>query len=265
MYLRLTFALTVAFLARPVFGHDFWIEPSTFRPALGTPVQVYLRVGEHFAGDPVPRNPSLIERFAVVNHGEEVALPGRYGMDPAGEMTPASAGPHWLVYESRASFVELQPEAFHAYLREEGLEAIVGRREQLGESGKNAKEAFFRGAKSLVCAGDELAAGAPAAAGLAVEIVAESDLCAARAGGWLSFRVVFRGEPVANALVVGLLREDPDARLTARSDAAGRVELRLERPGAWLVKAVHMVRAEAGASVDWESYWASLTFELPAP
>jgi hypothetical protein len=28
----------------------------------------------------------------------------------------------------------------------------------------------------------------------------------------------------------------------------------------WLVKSVHMI---PGAKADWESYWASLTFELP--
>ena len=31
----------------------------------------------------------------------------------------------------------------------------------------------------------------------------------------------------------------------------------------WLVKAVHMVQAPAGTDADWESLWASLTFEIP--
>jgi hypothetical protein len=37
----------------------------------------------------------------------------------------------------------------------------------------------------------------------------------------------------------------------------------LSKSGAWLVKAVHMVPARADAGADWESVWASLTFELP--
>jgi hypothetical protein len=29
----------------------------------------------------------------------------------------------------------------------------------------------------------------------------------------------------------------------------------------WMIKAVHMVPAPAGTGADWESVWASLTFE----
>jgi hypothetical protein len=30
----------------------------------------------------------------------------------------------------------------------------------------------------------------------------------------------------------------------------------------WLIKAVHMIPAPSGANADWESFWASVTFEL---
>jgi hypothetical protein len=29
----------------------------------------------------------------------------------------------------------------------------------------------------------------------------------------------------------------------------------------WLIKAVHMIPAPAGTNAEWQSYWASLTFE----
>jgi len=32
----------------------------------------------------------------------------------------------------------------------------------------------------------------------------------------------------------------------------------------WLVKAVHMIPLPKDGDADWESFWASLTFELPA-
>ena len=53
-----------------------------------------------------------------------------------------------------------------------------------------------------------------------------------------------------------------EARVSARSDAAGRVQLRLSEAGPWLIKAVHMVPAPAGTERDWDSFWASLTFQL---
>jgi uncharacterized GH25 family protein len=48
----------------------------------------------------------------------------------------------------------------------------------------------------------------------------------------------------------------------ARTDAKGRVTLRLAHAGFWLIKAVHMEAAPADAGVDWESWWASITFDL---
>jgi len=39
--------------------------------------------------------------------------------------------------------------------------------------------------------------------------------------------------------------------------------LGLPRPGVWLVKVVHMVPAPKDTGADWESLWASLTFEIP--
>jgi hypothetical protein len=52
--------------------------------------------------------------------------------------------------------------------------------------------------------------------------------------------------------------------VSARSDKDGRVRLRLPHAGMWMVKAVHMIPAPAGTQADWQSFWASLTFDLPA-
>ncbi|HEY8849582.1 MAG TPA: DUF4198 domain-containing protein, partial [Thermoanaerobaculia bacterium] len=73
--------------------------------------------------------------------------------------------------------------------------------------------------------------------------------------------VLFEGKPVANAFVTAIHRDDPAARVSARSDASGRVTLSLPRSGVWLVKSVQMIAAPAGSNADWESLWASLTFE----
>ena len=52
--------------------------------------------------------------------------------------------------------------------------------------------------------------------------------------------------------------------MQVRSDARGGAALRLSASGIWLIKAVHMVRLENHPKADWESYWASLLFELRA-
>ena len=37
-------------LAAPAAAHDFWIEPSNFRPAVGAKVPLRLLIGQDFAG-----------------------------------------------------------------------------------------------------------------------------------------------------------------------------------------------------------------------
>jgi len=52
------------------------------------------------------------------------------------------------------------------------------------------------------------------------------------------------------------------SRQVQRTDREGRVTFRLARPGVWLIKAVYMKEAPSGVDTDWESIWASLTFEV---
>jgi uncharacterized GH25 family protein len=94
--------------------------------------------------------------------------------------------------------------------------------------------------------------------------VPEASPAGLRPGADLPVRLLFQGKPLAGALVVAIPRDGPEAKVAARSDARGRVRLRLPRGGDWLVKAVHMVPAPRETGADWESFWASLTFRLPA-
>ena len=62
----------------------------------------------------------------------------------------------------------------------------------------------------------------------------------------------------ATATAAGLSLGTKEAR---RSDANGRVDIRLQQKGLWLITVVYMQRAAEIPSVDWESFWASLTFD----
>lgn len=242
-------------LAGPATAHDFWIEPSSFRPSPGERIAVRLRVGERLQGDPVPRNPERIERFAAVGPEGVAEVVGVAGSDPAGWAVPAGPGLHWIVFDSNHARVELAGPKFDEYLAEEGLERIRGLR-KAGEG--PVREIYSRCAKSLLRVG-EGSAGYDRALGLELELIPERDPYGLKPGEALPVRLLYRGEPLDGALVVALSN---DGRVSART-SGGRVSLTLDRPGLWLVKAVHMVPAPEGSGAEWESLWASLTFDLP--
>ena len=255
-------ALLLAIGGTAVAAHDMWIEPTGFLPTVGRTVGFRLRVGQDFLGDPLPRDPSLIDRFVVLDGDTTTPVVGRDGADPAGLMRVGAAGLFVVAYHSKPSPVVLQAPKFNQYLKDEGLEAIAALRAKSGDSNAEAREVFVRCAKSLLLAGPASEAQRDRVVGMPLELVAERNPYLLASGQSLAVRLLYKDRPLAGALIVALNQRDPMARVAARSDKNGRVQLRLSEPGPWLVKAVHMIPAPAGTDSQWESFWASLTFEL---
>lgn len=255
--------VAVLFLpALPALSHDFWIQPSSFHPAVGSELAVSLKVGEHFCGEPVPRMDPLIARFVLASASGETPVGGLPGTDPAGFARIGSPGFLLIGYRSNRSPITLEPEKFEKYLADEGLDGVLKARAERGEHGKPGVEVYSRCAKSLIAANGDGGSGFDRVLGLTLEIIAEDDPFKLR-GGAMRFRVLYEGKPLAAALVKAIAFDDRDSTLALRSGADGRVSFRLPRRGIWLVKVVHMVPAPRETGADWESLWASLTFEIP--
>lgn len=246
--------------AGPLRAHDLWIEPSTFHPSEGQTVAVGLRVGQNFVGDPVPRFSRAIEQFVVRQGGTEQEISGNENIDPAGWLRADGTATAMIVYRSQPSYIELAADKFEDYLRLEGLDRIIDMRTERGERAKPGHEYFSRYAKALLT-GERTSPAVTQPLGLTFEIVPDVDPTTGAAP--LRGRVLYRGKPLAGALVVALWRNDPSVRLTLRSDAQGAFTFVLPRAGVWLVKSVHMVRDWFFSRADWDSLWASLTFETP--
>lgn len=252
----------ILFGTSTLFAHDFWLEPSSFRVEPGASVELRLRVGEHFTGEALPRNPAMLAQFIVVGPDGIRTVPGRNGKDPAGVLTLLQSGVAVVGYRSRHSFVELESDAFDAYLAEEGLDHIVAVRATRKQSDLRVRELFSRCAKTLLQAGSAGSSGHDRILGFTLELVPEQNPYAMRAGDSLPVRLLYQRQPLEGALVVAINSGAPREKVSARSDPDGRVSLLLAREGTWLVKAVHMIPAPPGSAAEWESLWASLTFEL---
>src|SRR5262245_24748521 len=251
----------VGLLAAAALAHDFWIEPAKHRVAKGDTVALPLRVGDDYPGEPVPRDELRIEKFAVLGPDGEAVVKGEEGKDPAGSVTLAKDGIYAVVYRSKRRSIELAAAKFEKYLRDEGLDHIVKLREERKESDKPGHEVYSRCAKALIRCGDA-AEGFDRVAGLRCEIVPETNPFTAKPGDALTFRVLFESKPLEHGLVVARTDADFKHTVSGRTDAAGRVKLTLDRDGAWMVKCTHMVAAPAETAMDWESLWASVTFDI---
>jgi uncharacterized GH25 family protein len=246
-------------------AHDFWIEVSDVQPPAGTAVRVHLKVGEHFAGEPVRRNNARIERFVTTGPDGEREVLGADGAAPAGIVRFERPGVWAIGFQSRPSALQLEAGAFERYLQEEGLEHVLRDRQRRGEQHSVGRERFVRSVKALVRYGGSMPnTGYDRQLGLPLELVPETDPFSTAQS--LSLRLTYLGRPLKGALAFALLKDDVNAGrgkvvLRVRTDDTGRLRVPLER-GLWLIKAVHMVRVDQ-PDADWESVWTSLTFSVP--
>ena len=254
--------------AGPASAHDYWIEPSIFRLEPGARVLFYLRVGEHFSGEPATFSMERTTQFRIDSSSRQFdVLPLRH--DPAGMARLRDGGLQVVSYENTPSYLELPADKFNAYLQAEGLKSTLQAREESGTSDQPGKEAYSRCAKTLlwVEAGELPAASAgihARPAGTTLELIPDTNPYGMKAPATLTVKLIYQGQPVPDALVMALSRKAPDEVQRVESGPDGRAEFQLQRGGAWMIKAVHMVPASTLEREDWRSYWASLTFELPA-
>jgi uncharacterized GH25 family protein len=190
-------------------------------------------------------------------------------MVPRGSMLPwfsvafPQAGSHVLAYESHPSEVTLAADKFHAYLHDEGLDAIIRQREAAGTAQTPGRERFRRSAKTLLKVGGLADGASTRVTGQRFETVPLDDPLSAAAGDSLRFELRFQGQPRGGVLVKAwhqLGRQTTVLRAT--TDAQGRVAFVFPFAGSWMLNAVHMVAASGAAELDWDSFWSSLTFEL---
>ena len=146
---------------------------------------------------------------------------------------------------------------FNSYLKEDGLPDILEARRVANELGKGARERYSKHVKAIFQVGDTRTLDYALRLGYPAEIVPLENPYAPDRGPSLRVRCLVDGKPVANQVV---LWGGPVAERELRTDSAGVASVKLDAPGRWYVKFVHMERANR-AGVDYESKWATLTFE----
>lgn len=210
---------------------------------------VDVKVGHPFDAEVLPRMAHHVDRFVAIDEsGRTEPVAGVDGRAPAGVAT-WTGEPRLLAYRSHAVAHRLRRAGFLRYGEEEGVAHVMAA--QAPSSSGVEHENYRRCAKALV--------GAPLSEPKGLELASREvecalDLVAIDAAG--TFRVLFRGEPMP-FVQVRLSGTDGGEQIV-RSDAEGRVELKLE-PGRWIVSAVHLEPTGPG---EWQSWWSSFLFEM---
>jgi hypothetical protein len=122
--------------------------------------------------------------------------------------------------------VELTPENFNQYLKEEGLDAVAAMRAKRNETGAKAHEIFSRCAKSLLFSGTPADNQSDRALGFTLELIAKKNPYALHAGEDLPVDLMYQGHPLAGVEILGQGSDDyPPGYSLTFSDAEGNFTL----------------------------------------
>ena len=242
--------------------HDFWIEPNHFRLSENEKVEITLREGVDLKGNSLPYITDWFSDFSYSDDKGQHAVRSELGNDPAAVVTPSS-GTTLLGYNSKRDFVALSAEKFATYLQQEGMEYILAQRKARGEENQESREYYVRCAKTFIQSGpSDNGSTYRRLLNYSLELMPGKDPNTLKPGEILPLQLLYLGKPIEGIRIRAFTRDKPKAIIDNRTDTNGKVQLSLPRKGIWLIKAVHMVPINNDPKAHWESFWASLLFEL---
>ena len=131
-------------------AHEFWLHAQPFAPPAGGSARLTLWVGENFAGDQVAFSAEHTAALRRYTQESSEDLLGRTQLTKARadiRLEVAKSGTHLLAFDSRPALITLAADKFHAYLHDEGLDAIVRQREAAGNAALLGRERYRRCAR----------------------------------------------------------------------------------------------------------------------
>jgi uncharacterized GH25 family protein len=178
------------------------------------------------------------------------------------ELAAPDGGTALLALATKSRLVRLKADEFNEYLEEDGLPQILALREERDELMQPVVERYTKWAKAVLQVGDEGDETWKEPVGHRIEIVPEEDCYVVQPGEELGLRLLFEGEPLSGVTVTGTRAGGPRHEVRAVTDTEGRARLPLTEAGRWYLHSIHMIRLDEGSQIQWESFWATLTFEV---
>lgn len=277
-----TLAVLTAVIVTAVSAHTMFLKLDSFFLEPNATAMVALINGDFDESENIITRDRMLD-VSVVGPGGVVHPPESAWTDSAVfHWSPDSVDTSLLTFETgepgtyligvstAARVITLSAEEFNEYLVHDGITDAIEQREEAGKTNDEATERYSKHVKALVQVGDARSGQWAHELGYPVEFMPLGNPYALGRGDELQVRFLRAGEPVANQLVHANYEDhhSHDAAgghaeaVTTRTNADGIATIPLSRTGRWYVRTIHMVETTDEADVDYESNWATLTFQV---
>ncbi|MGH7612690.1 MAG: DUF4198 domain-containing protein [Gemmatimonadales bacterium] len=252
--------------AAALFAHDLFLKLETYFVPPETPIRVAVLNG-CFSSSEGAVTPDRLLDLSVAGPVDRRTV-SRDAWKPAGDTTwltirTGAPGTYVLGASLAPREISLSAEDFNSYLALDGIPDILEARTRRGELARPAQERYHKHVKAILQVGATRTNAFETRFGYPAELVPLVNPYGLHVGDTLAIRCLVDGQPEARQLVIAGGEHDGQAQpeRQARSDEEGVVRFVLGSTGKWYVKFIHMEPA-TGPGVDYESKWATLTFEV---
>lgn len=260
--------IAVAVTATALHAHDFFLRANSFFVLPGATVHLRALNGTFSKSENSITRDRLRDLSIVGPSGQE--HPDTASWSTAGDTSVLTAkvgvtGTYVVGASLKPREITLKSADFNKYLADDGIPDVLTLRKKKGELGKDATERYSKHIKALLQVGTKRDGAFSSILGYPAELVPLDNPYSARLGGSIRVRTIVDGKPAANQLVVSGGRTPAGGRFNerrVRSDASGVARIALSSRGQWYVKFIHMVPFTGTEKIDYESKWATLTFEI---
>lgn len=253
----------------PVNAHEYWIAPLDFTPELNGRALADLRVGEDFKGDALAYIGVFTVGYQVTDSSGTRELKGRDGDRPALSFETLVPGLHIMSYQTTQNRVRFDEwETFATYINNQGIPETAERHRERNLPPTGFSELYSRYAKSLLAVGGE-STGADREIGMRTELTALANPYSLPFGEPLPVQLFYEGAPLPDKQISIFTRsqkpgeEDFLETSKVRTDENGRALIKVMPGRRYMLNSVHLTEVEGRGEVVYESFWASLTFEVP--
>ncbi len=250
-------------------AHDMFAKPDKF--FVGASEEVLVRVlngtfikSENSIARPRVSDVSVVgptgSRFRVDTSAWDVA-----GDTSKFRVRTNGEGTYVLGAATRPNMIALAAKDFNLYLKDDGIPDVLAARRRDNEMERPARERYSKYIKAMIQAGSARTSNFATPLGYAAEIVPLENPYSLSRGGTLRARMLVDGKPVRNQHVLygGTTPNGSGiAMRSTRSDSGGVVSVRLSSAGTWYIKFINMTRLTGDKDADYESKWATLTFQV---
>ena len=287
------------FFSGPLFAHEFWIEPESFRLETKAELVASTHVGQKFKGDSRPFVADYYRQMLLVNAASKdvdtalasaVSITGRLGDLPALRLSDMTEGLNIVALHTTDSELRRNTLAdFEKFLQEEGLLWALQRHQARGLPEIGFVEKYTRFAKALVAVG--AGQGSDHQVGFRFEWVALDNPYELTPQDSVRLQLTLDQQPVPNKRVTvfskpSLVEEGENVVASRRyitTDSDGVILLDNTYHGKILINAVHLSEVDEAAASGalwlgaadsatnasspevektlWHSLWSSMVFE----